>query len=81
MQKYDKIYIPCEENERDCSFFSTEDDRHPMKEAENVIVLTVEELEKVWNAGWRAKVLENHPTAINKDFKTYLQSKGINIEC
>lgn len=45
----------------------------------NCIVLTIEEANKIWDAGWRAKALENNSDAKWTDFKSWMEYKGIKI--
>ena len=52
-----------------------------VSEQENVIVLTIEELSELWNAGHRGGYSDaGQKTRLPAvDFETYLTSKGINI--
>lgn len=90
MKKYDKVFIPLEPGTM-CSddnyrvfwegFAGPSKDVPPVevRPKSNVIVMTPEEAEKIWNAGWRAKALENNKNAKWIDFKSWIKSKGITL--
>ena len=86
MKKYDKIYFPDEKGDFKVQEFY--EDYHEWSdmpidgicaEKNNVIVLTIEELREVWEAG-KNRGTEAH-SGVNPypNFKTYLTSKGITI--
>jgi hypothetical protein len=96
MKQYNKIYIPVQVDEaaENGRFLigthevTVTDDKgklgfcqEHLKEVQNVIVLTIEELSELWNAGYRAAradlKMETKKPAL--DFEKYLQSKGIDI--
>lgn len=76
MKLYDKIWEP---EKAPKIFGDMEDGIHLLKGP--VIVVTIEELGDLWNAGYRAAYSdlgkETRTPAV--DFESYLQSKGINI--
>jgi len=78
MKQYDKIYV-----DYPTSSMEPPDVRlksgHPLRIIDNAIVITVQELKAVWQAGERAKVLENNPNAKYIDFESYMVRKGITI--
>lgn len=86
MTRYDKIYVI----DKECPSYIDpirDGDGNALMEHEGpVIVLTVEELRDIWDAGFdqgdeSALMMEGRVnTSIAPDFRTYLQSKGINIE-
>jgi hypothetical protein len=78
MKQYDKIYVPCDEN--DSALFAAwgeeaADYVGAIQEKENVIVLTIEELREVWKAAQDYQ--RQAPDFFT--FSKYLQSKGITI--
>lgn len=81
MKQYDKIYVSIPESELSetaksmSEFFMTQ----PRKCLTNQIVMTIEEANKIWDAGWRAKALENNSDAKWTDFKSWMEYKGITI--
>lgn len=79
MKQYDHLYVPSDSFGMEIKLPSGEWDT--IQEQKNVIVLTIEELSALWNAGYRAGYSdlgkETRTTAV--DFETYLQSKGINL--
>jgi hypothetical protein len=90
MKRYDKIYVPCDENES--ALFAAwgeeaADYVGAIQEKENVIVLTIEELNEVFRAGhryadWRydkgefADISSPEPPP---KFNEYLTPKGITL--
>lgn len=92
MKKYDKIYVPHNRKEHGVWMdnnhyvihdgFAGPDYRKEVVPIKSIIVLTIEELSEVFIAGQQyqsgihpySNIVSNLP-----DFKTYLQSKGINI--
>jgi hypothetical protein len=56
-------------------FFMTK----PIRCISNVLVMTADEAEKIWDAGVRAKTLENNPDAKWINFKSWMEYKGIKI--
>jgi hypothetical protein len=83
MEKYDKIYIPCDEN--DSALYAAWGEEEAdyvgaIREKENVIVLTIEELRDVWDAGWKRCAFEtSENSALFPDFEPYITSKGITL--
>lgn len=88
MTKYDKIYIPCDEN--DSALFAAwgeeaTDYVGAIQEKENVIVATLEDLQNMWlaaefRANWIRTTGGPYPalnSSIYPDLKTYLGLKGI----
>ena len=73
MKQYDKIYVPCDEN--DSALFAAwgeeaTDYVGAIAEKENVIVLSIEELREIWDM---AKASPDYPGV----FELFLKSKGI----
>ena len=73
MEKHDKIYTPCDEN--DSALFAAwgeeaADYVGAIQEKENVIVLSPEELKEMWDM---AKASPDYPGV----FELFLKSKGI----
>lgn len=85
MKHYDKIWIPVDRMpkywEETAEGFVHKGNTVFMEKKESVIVLTVEELREMWNAGCRRGWEETRPTDEEEasDFETYLQSKGVTI--
>lgn len=81
MKQYhkNKIWVPVEE-EDSVPANSRTIDGESYRPYSYVIVLTIEELSALWNAGYRAAYSDlGKETRIQAvDFETYLQSKGIN---
>lgn len=88
MKQYDKIFTPNDLDQLETKYMLIGPDGHypigGLDQQENVIVLTIEELRKIWEAAER-RILSG-PTSVNykgewvrdnPDFPTYLQSKGI----
>lgn len=85
MRQYDNIYVPEERKipgDRVVGIFdpnyATFAQENQVREEESVIVLTLEELREVWEAGRRSKHFENNPKALYTDFNDYVAHKGIN---
>jgi hypothetical protein len=84
MKQYDKIYVPHQLGlyavrafDEDLDDFTTVEDADKL---ENVIILTIEELEQTFAAGAMYGAKMYHPDWEERpDFKTYLTSKGITI--
>lgn len=84
MKLYDKIWIP-EKKEGVFAFRDSQGDV-PVPVHATVIVLTIEELQELWNAaawnGYENRIdqkTQGEVSVISPDFTIYLQSKGINI--
>ena len=89
MKLYEEIYIPCEDN--DVEAIGMVDGPYaktfPIKCQLDVVVITIEELKKVWEAAEKrilaGEVSRNHKgdyLGTNPDFKSYLSSKGIELK-
>jgi hypothetical protein len=83
MKQYEKIFVPDIEN-GDYWAQDEQDESKPgywLAPKENVIVLTVEELREVWQNGVFFGNGEggNADQTDTKNFKTFLQSKGIKL--
>jgi len=89
MKQYDKIYVPDEKGELKVMQFYEDyhewtdmhDGSGEVSEQLNAIVLTIEELCQLWNAGHSAG-MEDAGATLKKpavDFEAYLKSKGITI--
>lgn len=80
MKQYDKIYIPINPGEHVAKTPWILEGGHiktDVQEYSSVIVLTIEELREVWQAGERAKHFEANPNAKYIDFNSYMERKGI----
>ena len=87
MEKYNTVYVP--DRNGDFKLQEFEEDYHEWRDVHseealspkfNVIVLTIEELRDVWDAGWKRCAFEtSENSALFPDFEPYLTSKGINI--
>lgn len=88
MKQYDKVFVPDEYGQFEAVDY---EDGHPEKgtlsKKNDVIVLTIEELIAMWNAGCQRmeeimnNISQGEPEKETKipNLKIYLQSKGINI--
>jgi hypothetical protein len=81
MKQYDKIWVPEKiEHKNGQMRFVDRDGETPVLRKENVIVLTIEELQGLWNAAQdRMHALQVGYPGDTKIFEAYLESKGIII--
>jgi hypothetical protein len=78
MKQYDHIYVPSESG-FDTKVSNLEWD--VISEQKNVIVLTVQDLQDLWNAAQdRANALQIGDPGDTKIFEAYLESKGLIYE-
>lgn len=81
MKQYDKIYIPCDENES--ALFAAwgeeaSDYVGAIQEKETVVIVTTQELREVFEAGIKYQ-LDFGTKISSPNFTTYLTSKGITL--
>lgn len=81
MKYYDRVYVHDEDNGTEIKVSNTEWDT--VSEKSDVIVLTIEELRQLWDAGWdkgyddSAESDGRNVKNESFDFDNYLKSKGI----
>jgi len=78
MKQYDSVFIPAESKKEVDYYMDKDGDLFGLKEQQNVIVLTIEELRELWNHCASCQVDEETDYANAINFNAYLQSKGIN---
>lgn len=87
MKQYDQIWVPDENG--DYKLHEFYEDRHEWVDSHeplvsrksNVIVLTIQEAEELWNAGHKRGWAEafHGEEAAKINFQSYIQSKGIQL--
>ncbi len=80
MKLYDKAYVQADKNDNADDFLFNESDVSVVKK-ENVIVMSINELAQLWDCAELGGFKEGKfgSSLDVNSFKTYLQSKGINI--
>lgn len=80
------IFVPNDKGQQETDYLLCRNDiEHPvagLDQEQNVIVLTIEELREVWDAGWENGYDDAQEDPVEKpspNFKTYLTSKGITL--
>jgi len=82
MNKYDKIYIPCDEN--DSALFAAWGEEETdyvgaIQGKENIVCLTIQELREVFEAGIKYSESLRIENYTSPNFTKYLTSKGITL--